>query len=148
PFPSPVEAFPSLAEAAAKAAGTQLSEKPQKRWLRYYGELRADAPNPAWDAFSYTAVPTNSDFFRGRAVFIGGKPESADPAYPETDKFCTPYTSKNRQAVGGMEIMATTFLNLMNGDWLRRPPGWMEAFLLILCGALLGSLSLLRPAWA
>ena len=26
-----------------------------------------------------------------------------------------------KKAVGGVKIMATTFLNLVNGDWLRRP---------------------------
>jgi serine/threonine protein kinase len=45
-----------------------------------------------------------------------------------------------------MEIMATTFLNLMNGDWLRRPPAWGEVLLLTLTGILIGGgLCQLKP---
>ena len=42
--------------------------------------------------------------------------------------------------------MATTFLNLMNGDWLRRPPAWSELTLLILAGIATGAgLCRLKP---
>ena len=58
---------------------------------------------------------------------------------PEEDKFSTPYTRLNGKAVGGVEIMATTFLNLMNGDWLRRPPTWVEALVLVAAGLALGA---------
>jgi serine/threonine protein kinase len=45
-----------------------------------------------------------------------------------------------------MEIMATTFLNLVHGDWLRRPPAWLEAVLLVLTGILIGGgLCRLKP---
>jgi len=37
-----------------------------------------------------------------------------------------------------VEIMATEFLNLINGDWLRRPPDWLEAMVLVLTGVLVG----------
>jgi len=36
--------------------------------------------------------------------------------------------------VGGVEILATSFLNLVNGDWLRRPAAWIEAVVLIITG--------------
>src|SRR5262249_41909844 len=57
----------------------------------------------------------------------------------------TPYTSRNGEAVGGVEIMATTFLNLVKGDWLRRPSAWIEALVLVFIGLLLGGLSRARP---
>jgi hypothetical protein len=54
------------------------------------------------------------------------------------DKVRTPYTRWTLEAVGGVEILATEFLNLMNGDWLRRPAWWIEAATLVTSGALLG----------
>jgi hypothetical protein len=42
--------------------------------------------------------------------------------------------------------MATEFLNLMNGEWLRRPPQWVELLGLVAAGALLGAgLCRVRP---
>jgi hypothetical protein len=37
-----------------------------------------------------------------------------------------------------VEILLTSFLNLMNGDWLRRPAGWVEVLTLVTSGLLLG----------
>src|SRR5262249_5563190 len=39
---------------------------------------------------------------------------------------------------GGVEILATEFLNLMNRDWLRRPPWGMELCVIVASGLLLG----------
>jgi hypothetical protein len=42
--------------------------------------------------------------------------------------------------------MITSFLNLVNGDWLRRPAWWLEALVLVVTGALLGgALCPIRP---
>jgi len=37
-----------------------------------------------------------------------------------------------------VEILLASFLNLMNGDWLRRPAWWLEALTLVVSGLLLG----------
>ena len=59
-------------------------------------------------------------FRRDKIVFIAGnRPDKpSDPGSKEKDKFRTPSHRESRlaKAVGGMEIMATTFLNLVNGD--------------------------------
>ena len=48
--------------------------------------------------------------------------------------------------MGGVQIMITSFLNLMNKDWLRRPDWWLEALVLVAAGFLLGgTLPLARP---
>jgi CHASE2 domain-containing sensor protein len=131
PFPSPGP-YPSLPWAAARLAGAQLSEVPQKRWLRYYGR------DGAWTRLSYRfALSQPTNYFRGQIVFIGTAPETTVPN-GETDKFNTPYTRWTDESVGGVEILLTSFLNLINGDWLRRPPGWLEALLLATGGLLLG----------
>jgi CHASE2 domain-containing sensor protein len=139
PFPSPAD-FPTLSWAAAQAAGAKLSATPEKRWLRYYGN---DGP---WETWSYHLVPTNAGYFRDKIVFIGSEPEKKhDPHFQEEDKFHTPYTRWTGIAVGGVEIMATTFLNLMNGDWLRRLPWPVEMLFLITSGLALGGLGCVRP---
>ena len=142
PFPSANERdFPSLPWTAARKAGARLNENPQERWLRYYGE------DDAWQRFSYHEALTNAPgAFRNRIVFIGSDPQNSDPNFLEEDKFRTPFTRWNKVAVGGVKIMATTFLNLVNGDWLRRSPNWLEAMVLVVTGVLLGGgLSQPRP---
>src|SRR5207245_365448 len=56
----------------------------------------------------------------------------------EEDEFCTPYVRWTGEAVGGVEIVATAFLNLVNGDWLRRSTWWVEMLLLLAIGLLVG----------
>lgn len=119
PFPSPGP-YPSLPEAAARLAGAKLSSTPQERWLRYYGE------DGSWTRMSYQfALTEPKDYFRDQIVFIGTQPENSLPDN-EPDEFKTPYTRWTGESSGGVEIMVTSFLNLVNGDWLRRPAGWKK----------------------
>jgi len=145
PFPASEEPhFQSLPWVAARLYGWRPIEKPAEQWLRYYGE------NGIRDTFSYYLALSNAPAdFRNKIVFIGSSPQQSDPGVPEVDKFSTPYTRWNGKAVSGLEIMATTFLNLMNGDWLRRPPIWIEALVLTAVGLSLGGgLYRVRPVTA
>ncbi|MGA2180379.1 MAG: CHASE2 domain-containing protein, partial [Verrucomicrobiota bacterium] len=131
PFPSPGP-YPSLPWTAARLAGASLSENPQERWLRHYGR------DGAATRLSYRfALDRPTNYFRGQIVFIGTAPKTSVPG-GETDKFSTPYTRWTGESVGGVEILLTSFLNLMNGDWLRRPVWWLEALTLVTAGLLLG----------
>ena len=133
PFPAPEPSLPSLPWTAALSAGAKLSFQQQEQWLRYYSR------DGAWDTISYCdALKQKTNYFHNKIVFIGNKPHSPIPTEAEEDKVCTPYTSWTGEAVGGVEILATEFLNLMNGDWLRRPVWWLEMMILIASGALLG----------
>jgi len=133
PFPAPLSGFPSLPWAAAQlvhpaAAKFPKEQPPQEQWLRYYG------PHGAWERLSYQFASNQPpDFFRDKIVFLGNAPPP-DEASTNQDAFRTPYGN----TVGGMEILATEFLNLMNGDWLRRPPAWVEFLILVAAGMLLG----------
>jgi CHASE2 domain-containing sensor protein len=133
PFPSPGP-YPSLPETAAKLAGARLSDVPQEKWLRYYGQ------DNAWTKLSYQfALTQPANYFRDQIVFIGTEPQSSVPDIGEPeDKFRTPYTRLTGEASGGVEIMLTSFLNLVNGDWLRRPIWWAELLALVVSGTLLG----------
>lgn len=132
PFPSPGP-YPSLPETAARLAGAHLSDTAQERWLRYYGQ------NGAWTKLGYQfALQQPADYFRNQIVFVGTQPHTSMPNNGEPDKFRTPYTRWTGESSGGVEIMLTSFLNLVNGDWLRRPAWWAEMLVLIVAGTLLG----------
>ena len=133
PFPAPGP-YESLAWTAAHLMGAPLPlrEAPQEQWLRYYNR------EATLKVLSYAQVTNQpANFFRGAVVFIGNKPATPMPN-EELDKFRTPRTRWTAVAVGGMEIQAMEFLNLMNGDWLRRPAVWVEVLLLMTTGILLG----------
>jgi hypothetical protein len=81
-------------------------------------------------------------------VFIGNEPSNRRPD-KETDKFSTPYVRWTGDAVGGVQILVTEFLNLVNRDWLLRLPKSAELLMLILVGVLLGVvLGWVRPGIA
>ncbi len=131
--------FRSLAWAAVEAIGKPPDPEIETRWLRYYGE-DGGWPQGCEPISYYRATGTNvpAGFFRDKIVFIGGWPEDEHPFPKAEDKFCTPYTRWNNQAIGGVEIHAITFLNLWNEDWLRRPAAWLEVLLVVATGILLG----------
>jgi CHASE2 domain-containing sensor protein len=131
PFPSP-GIYPDLPWVSARLAGAHLSGHPQKRWLRYYGS------EGAWTRMSYEfAITQPKNYFHDQIVFIGLQPKTTLPN-DEADEFRTPYTRWTGESSGGVEIMATSFLNLLNADWLRRPDWWVETLILSLTGICLG----------
>jgi CHASE2 domain-containing sensor protein len=138
------EDIPSLPWVAAAALDAPVTRQPdmrfRKRWLRYYGTEGA-LPNISY----YEALNRPPGFFKDKIVFIGGKPGTRF-VREEADEFHTPYTHLGGPFMGGVEIQATTFLNLWRGDWLRRTPDAAEVLLLLAGGAALGfGFCLLRP---
>ncbi len=133
-WPFSPEPYPSLPQVAARAAGAKLGEAPPERWLRYYG------PNGGWTRMSYQyALTQPANYFRNQIVFIGTEPQTSVPGTEtDLDKFSTPYTRWTGEASGGVEILLTTFLNLLNDDSLQRPSGWIEFFLFTATGIFLG----------
>lgn len=132
PFPSP-GLYPSLAWTAAQISGAQLNSQPQECWLRYYGE------NDVWQRMSYGfALSKPANYFRNKIVFIGTEPQTPRPGDDE-DEFVAPFTLWSGHSSGGVEIILTEYLNLMNGDWLRRLPFGEELLVLVFAGALVGA---------
>jgi CHASE2 domain-containing sensor protein len=145
PFPAPIsDAGQSLPWVAGTLTGARLPTSPRKQWLRYYG------PAGAWNAFSYhDALQQEPGYFRDKVVFIGSKPETRK-VDSEEDEFRTPFTQwSDERGVAGVEILATTFLNLVNRDWLERLPASIEAAILCIVAVILGGgLPLLRIRYA
>lgn len=133
PFPAPGPS-PSLAWTAALLSGTPLTEKPREQWLRYYGR------NGGWSRFGYrVALIQPTDFFRDQIVFVGTQPKTSVPD-GEPDEFRTPYTRWTGESTGGVDIMLTSFLNLVNGDGLERLPWWIEGMIIVLAGIVSGGM--------
>ena len=131
PFPSPGP-YPSLPWTAARLSGATLSGVPQARWLRYY------TAGTAWTSLSYAyALTQPKGFYSDQIVFVGTAPKTSIPDGAD-DKFLPASARWTGEATGGVEILATEFLNLMNGDSLRRTPVWVEVLLLSLDGIALG----------
>jgi len=128
PFPAPDLLYPSLPMVAAGLVEPSLNEAPQKRWLRYYG---AEIPWPHLSYRSWTNQPPG--YFRDKIVFIGSEPQYSKPG-DEEDEFRTPYTRWTGESMGGVQIMITSFLNLVNDDWLGGPASWLEALVLVAAG--------------
>jgi hypothetical protein len=143
PFPSPGP-YPSLAEASAKLLIPGVGDELQRRWLRYYGSTGQ------WNRLSYGfALNRPRGYFHDQIVFIGNQPATTVPNDGERDKFSTPYTRWNKEAVGGVDLVITGFLNLINHDGLCRAPIWIEFCILVLTGTISGGLLCrLRVRWA
>ena len=109
--------LPSLPWAAARATGAELTRREAEldspRWLHYYRTL----PNISFVA----ATNTPPGFYQNKFVFVGSRPKSHYPD-EQPDQFRTPQTLTPLYPgrMPGVEIMATGFLNLQYGTWLRR----------------------------
>jgi CHASE2 domain-containing sensor protein len=148
PFPSPGP-YPSLPEAAAKQyvdmdACAKLKNydfgDDEFRWLRYYSENENKVEFAGLRIIDYSdATNAPNGVFHDKVVFIG------EAAYPEKTNDVThaPWPVWGGAKVGGVRILATTHLNLINGDWLRKWPGWLELFWLLVISSLTSSLTFL-----
>lgn len=138
------ESCASLAWAAAEALGAPSTKDPEaratKRWLRYYGDGGTLPSKPYQLALS---LPPET--FRDKVVFVGGKPMTR-LLNEVSEVHATPYTHWDGKLMAGLEIQATTFLNLWRDDWLTRISPGTELLLLLCSGVVLGlGLALVRP---
>jgi CHASE2 domain-containing sensor protein len=130
--------MPDLAWAAASVVGAPLTRDPQRRleerWLNYYGSGRPFEKS----SMTYTnAESSEPRFFRGKAVFIGGQPETLSRG-DITDVFSTPFTKWNSLFIPGVDLTAIAFSNLMRTQWLIRTKFFPEMGLLLVTGMICG----------
>ncbi len=130
---------PSLPWVAARldgAAVTTNAPHDAERWVRHYGPARTLPRLSYWQATNEAP-----GFFRGKTVFIGGRPGTGFVGQ-ETDQFRTPWGT-----ISGLELTATAWLNLLRHDWLDRAAPRTELPALAAFGALLGLVVLRGPMW-
>lgn len=130
---------PGLAWAAASVAGARATQDESRRltedrWFNYHGSGRPLANV----SMTYTnAESSEPGFFRDKAVFIGGKPETLLRG-EITDLFGTPFTRWNGEFIPGVELTAVAYANLVREDWLRRISLPAELALLLISGVVGG----------
>ncbi|MEK7685988.1 MAG: adenylate/guanylate cyclase domain-containing protein [Verrucomicrobiota bacterium] len=134
------EFVPSLSWKAAELVKAEVTQDPrqrdQERWLNYYG------PPGVIPSISYhLALRTNGfpqGFFRNKIVFVGEKPTPTGFAGEKKDEFRGPYTFWTGSFASGVEVHATSFLNLVRQDGLSRFHWSVELLVLVLCGLICG----------
>jgi len=138
------EQKPPLAWIAATLANATMlrtnADHFMERWVRYYG------PGGTLPRVSYSqATNQPAGFYRGKSVFIGGRPKTGFVA-EEKDEFLTPWRLHGQPQISGLELTATEFLNLSRGEFLRRLPLSAEFALLVVLGVAAGtSLAWVQP---
>lgn len=145
------EDIPSLSWRMAKLLGAPVTaaEGSQRleRWMNYYGS------GDVIPGVSYFKVLDEMDsvpasFFQNKIVIVGAGSKSGYTG-KRKDQFRNPYTWLTGRFSPGAEVHATALLNLLRGDWLRRPAWWTELAIVMLWGAGAGfGLARFRPSTA
>ncbi len=119
-------------EVLGQVAHGKAFSRPVNGWINYYG--------PPGSIRSYSYISALSDgaisdsVFSNKVVFVG----EAATLPPARDDFTSPYSRWREARINGVEIMATSYLNLVRNDWLLRLPLWVEALAVVIFGAGLG----------
>jgi CHASE2 domain-containing sensor protein/class 3 adenylate cyclase len=120
---------PPFVEQVARATGLEPRATPGKSWIRYYGPPGTIPTVSYLSALSTNEVPDS--VFSNKVVFIG----EAATMPPARDEFTTPYSRWREARINGVEVNATSYLNLVRGEPLRRLPSVAELLLVCLAGA-------------
>ena len=135
-YREPGHKLPSLAWRAAELTMASPPDPFASRWVNYYG------PAGFFSHYSYADVlATNFNAraaFSNKVVFVGGWWSVGFTGGLGTDNFRTPHWWWSRQKLPGVDINATTYLNLLRGDWLSRLPPPLETGLVLGFGLLAG----------
>jgi len=133
--------LPSLAWQTARLTMQQAPPTGAERWINYYGP-------PGWiPRVSYHRAFEANDF-SNKVVFVGAAYTIGFTRGKGTDEFRTPYTRWTGRLSPGVEIVATTYLNLARGDWLVRLGPLSECAIILLAAVALGLLTTWRPTAA
>jgi CHASE2 domain-containing sensor protein len=131
---------PSLAWRTA--AVTMTNPPPQDptrtRWVNYYGPPFALTNYSYHQVLESNALPNAAAMFSNKVVFVGSHIDIGYSAGRPTEYFRTPYSLWTKALAPGVEINATTYLNLLRRDWLTEMPIAVELLLLTVCGLGLG----------
>jgi len=129
------EEMPAVTWRLARFLGVPLPETPGERgparWLNYYGPAGMLPGVSFHEALRPEEMAPG--FFRDRIVIVGGR-LSLGNLSQQKDEFLTPYTRWGQPFAAGMELHATTLLNLLHGEWLERMAPGRELRLIVLFG--------------
>jgi len=147
-LPPPQHGLATLAECvAAEIGGRQLPLRDRVRWINYYGPPGTLPYHSYCEAISEEVLPAST--FSNKVVFIGAQYGVGFTGGKGTDDYVTPYTRLTGRKSPGAEVLATTYLNLVRGDWLRQVSPLLEFSVLVILGFASGFLlALCRPVWS
>ncbi|MBL9173837.1 MAG: CHASE2 domain-containing protein [Verrucomicrobiales bacterium] len=109
---------------------------PSGAWINYYGPPGTIPHCSFVDVYS-NAIPAS--VISNRVVFVGAKTTFATMG-PSTDYYWSPYPFSDPRQMPGVEVTATSFLNLLRRDFLFRLSPWAELLLILALGAVVGYL--------
>jgi CHASE2 domain-containing sensor protein len=142
-FRDNVAGTPSLALKAAQLSGVDLPRDPDApRWINYYGPPGTIPFHSYYEAISNQLSAAE---ISNKVVFVGAKYNIGWTGGKGTDDFRTPFTRSSGLKSPGVEVVATTYLNLLRRDWLVEIPRWSELLLLIVTGLAIGYGCATRP---
>ncbi|HAB17795.1 MAG TPA: hypothetical protein DCE44_15245, partial [Verrucomicrobiales bacterium] len=132
----PLQGYPTTGQLLTEIAVGRRLEIPRGAWLNYYGPPGTIARR------SFASVVSNeipAGTFSNKFVFVGANREIPD-MINMPDKYPSPYSKWGHRSISGVELNATSFLNLLRGEWLYRLSlGW-ELLLVVITGLVLGYL--------
>ncbi len=116
-------------------------------WISYYGPPGTIPWVSYHQVFDDKAVMPSA--ISNKVVFVGALFNVGFTGGRGTDDFVTPYSRWTNRKSPGVEVNATSFLNLLRGDSLRQPPPMIELAIVLLAGTCLGGpLAVMRPTRA
>jgi PAS domain S-box-containing protein len=141
--------MPSLTWEAARRLGVPIAlsdrTNSRTRWINYYGPPLTVPGVSLVDALDPAVTPDT--LFAGKTVLVGTRP-SVGQFDERRDEWRSPYSGWGQGLVfmPAVEVHATELLNLIRGDWLRRPTPIAESVGAWLTALALAALFLrLRP---
>lgn len=135
-----------LAAAVVRMLGKEPPAQASDLWLNYYGPPSTFA----WHSYSdvmMERVPGAA--FEGKIVFVGAVYDLGYAGGRRLDDVPTPYSAYTGRRSPGVEVVATSTLNFLKDESLRRTPWWVEVLGLGGMGFFLAwGLGRLRFGWA
>lgn len=131
----PVQGFqdvPPLVEALALLVHGKPIQRLESAWLNYYGPPGTVPTYSYLSALSPQELPDAA--LSNKVVFVG----EAATMPPARDEFSSPYSRWRTAQINGVEVIATSYQNLVNGESLWRLNLWVEVIFLGVLGFVLG----------
>lgn len=115
----------------------KLYGESNRRYINYYGPPRTVATIPLYRALQLENKSDKTSDLKGKAVFVG---LSEKLLAERKDSFYTVFSQANGVFIGGVEIAATAFLNMLEDSVVSPISARYYLLLIVLWGVLIGTI--------